>query len=401
MRHGVTDTVRSAGMLAALVLVLVLVLVVAAGGGDDSSAETTMATAPPTTSADAADDATENAFVAEAIARNELRTGPQTEWDGPSTGPQPSPGVTIAVVATDLTNATSAGVAAAVEEIGDALDWQVTVIDGQGTADGQLTAINQAIALGPDGIIGSGLDAATYSEALCEAQDLGIPFVGFHATGTPGTHEDICVFWSVSQDPAEIGQAMGDFVSAHSAGAGRSTVLYDANYAIARLKAENMRDQLELCTGCELLAYENSPLSEVTTRTPQLFTNWAQQFEAPWYTMTIADYYFDFAVPALRDAGVPTDDVLLVGSDGTAAAYERIRAGEYQIATVPVPERLEAFQTVDEIIRALAGEPPSGYLPPVYVVTADNIDQEGGADNQFDPSNEYQERYYEIWGVED
>lgn len=397
-----------------LLLLVALALVAAACGdgtdaGDTTGAPTTTAgsdTTEPegTTTSEGGEmtttsDASADDFVAQAIAANEARTVPQTEWTGPTSGPAPVEGTSVVVVATDLNNATAAGVAEAVEEIGAQIGWEVTVIDGRGTADGQLTAVNQAIALQPDGIIGSGLDAPSYQEALCEAESQGIPFVGFHATGTPGQHPDACVFWSVSQDPVEIGHALADYVVADSNGGGSSTILYDANYAIAQLKADSMREQFEKCGTCDLLSFENSPLSEVTTRTPQTFTNWTQEYESPWYTMTIADFYYDFAVPALRDAGVPTDAVRLVGSDGTDAAYERIRAGEYQVATAPVPERLEAFIVVDQMIRALAGEDPVEYFPPVYIVTADNIDAEGGDENRFDPSNGYEERYYEIWGV--
>src|SRR5690606_32917741 len=114
----------------------------------------------------------------------------------------------------------------------------------------------------------------------------------------------------------------------------------------ARAKAEGMRDEFAKCETCELLGYENSPLAEVETRTPQLFSTYVQQYGEDFqYVMTIADYYYDFAVPALESGGVPPDAVKLVGSDGTPQAYERIRNGQYQVATVPEPVHLQGYQT--------------------------------------------------------
>jgi ribose transport system substrate-binding protein len=54
---------------------------------------------------------------------------------------------------------------------------------------------------------------------------------------------------------------------------------------------------------------------------------------------------------------------------------------------------------VDEMNRAFAGQPPSGYVTPVHLVTADNIQFDGGPNNIFDPDNGYRDQYKRIWGV--
>lgn len=42
---------------------------------------------------------------------------------------------------------------------------------------------------------------------------------------------------------------------------------------------------------------------------------------------------------------------------------------------------------VDEVNRALASQPPNGYSTPVHLVTADNIKNDGGPKNSFDPAD--------------
>lgn len=59
---------------------------------------------------------------------------------------------------------------------------------------------------------------------------------------------------------------------------------------------------------------------------------------------------------------------------------------------------LQGWQLVDKLNRAFVGEDWSGYVPPLHVVTADNIAFDGGPTNVFDPGNGYRDAYKKIWG---
>jgi ribose transport system substrate-binding protein len=87
-----------------------------------------------------------------------------------------------------------------------------------------------------------------------------------------------------------------------------------------------------------------------------------------------------------------------IGNDGSPSAFQRIRSKEYQVATAADPLRQQAWQCVDELNRAFAGEPSSGYVGPVHLFTASNIDKDGGPNNVYDPQNGYQDAYRKIWG---
>ncbi|MDQ2737377.1 MAG: sugar ABC transporter substrate-binding protein, partial [Actinomycetota bacterium] len=127
-------------------------------------------------------------------------------------------------------------------------------------------------------------------------------------------------------------------------------------------------------------------------------TSWVSKYGSqPFYVLSVGDNDFDFAVPALTAGGVAKNTVKLIGSDGTPAAYQRIREGNYEVATVPEPSEMEAYQAVDEFNRAFAGQKDSGFVPSVYLVTKSNIDAEGGAKNLFIPSNNYAQHYENIW----
>jgi ribose transport system substrate-binding protein len=113
--------------------------------------------------------------------------------------------------------------------------------------------------------------------------------------------------------------------------------------------------------------------------------------------IAVNDLYFGFAIPSLRALSVPPSGPpqILSGVDGSVSAYERVRQGQNQAATIPEPLNLHGWQ----INRAFAGQPPSTYVTPVHVVTVDNIQYDGGSNNIFDPDNGYRDQYKKIWGV--
>ena len=85
--------------------------------------------------------------------------------------------------------------------------------------------------------------------------------------------------------------------------------------------------------------------------------------------------------------------------DGSVPAFQRIREKQYQIATVAEPLHLHGWQCIDELNRALAGQPPSGFVAHVHLFINANIEKDGGAQNIFDPGNDYKGHYKKIWGV--
>jgi ribose transport system substrate-binding protein len=125
-----------------------------------------------------------------------------------------------------------------------------------------------------------------------------------------------------------------------------------------------------------------------------------QQFGTKWTVgLGINDLYFDFASPALTAAGIgPSSPPQFISAgDGSIAAFNRIRSGYYQRATVAEPLNEAGWQAIDELNRAFAGAAPSGYVSPVHIVTKANINTNGGPQNIYDPNNDYKSHYEQIW----
>lgn len=340
---------------------------------------------------------TSNEPVAAAGAAVEARTAPQTKWLGPTTGPKTEPGKFIVYISTGENNPIGHLWGAYLQEAASKVGWRVTVLDGKSSPAEWVNAAKQAVALKPDGIVTSA-DAKTMQAPLSQAHDLGIPIVGLHGTANPGPDPEDYLFTNIVSNPTDIGRAMVQWAIADSNGGARIIFLYDAVYAISMIKRTGWQEALQTCSTCKLLKDDNFPIAEVPNRMRQEAISWVQQYPKPFYVVAVADYYYDFAVAALRQAGVKPSDVKLIGADGTKEAYERVRAGdEYQIVTIPEPIELQSWQAVDELNRAFHKQPPSDFVQPVYIVTKSNVDSEGGTNDQFVPSNNYRDVYAKIW----
>lgn len=343
-----------------------------------------------------------DALVDEAKAVVAKATARADRWEGPTTGPKAVGKKLVVYVAGDMRNGGILGVAKGVQEAAAAIGWTYREIDGQGTVSGQATGLSQAVALKPDAIVVGGSDAVEQKAALEEVASHGIAIVGWHAGPKPGPLDGTPVFANVTTDSMQVAQVAAMKAIADSDGKAGVVIFADSTYAIAIAKGRAMEAEIKKCAGCKVVAFEDTPLADVSTRIPQLTTTLLQQNGARWgYSLAINDLYYDFMPPALEAAGIAGDGnpQNISAGDGSESAYQRIRAKEHQAATVPEPLNMQGWQLVDELNRDFAKQPWSGFVPTVHLVTADNIAFDGGARNVFDPDNGYRDRYRAIWGV--
>ena len=324
------------------------------------------------------------------------------KWDGPTSGPAAAKGKTIIYVGGDLRNGGVEGVSRGVDEAAKAIGWTLRIIDGRGEISGHTAALNQAIALKPDGIIVGGFDAVEQNAALEGLKNAGIPFVGWHATIAPGPDAKTGMFANVNTRIQDVADTAAAMAIADSGGKAGVVIFGDSNYEMAIGKARMMEAAIKKCGGCTVLSLEDSPMTEASTRMPQLTTSLLQRYGDKWtYSLAVNDLYYDFMGPSLAAAGKNGTDTPknISAGDGSESAFQRIRTKQYQLATVPEPLHEQGWQLVDELNRAFAKQPWSGYVSGIHLVTADNIAFDGGPDNVFDPDNGYRDVYKKIWGV--
>jgi ribose transport system substrate-binding protein len=329
-------------------------------------------------------------------------TAPGAPWTGPTTGPKAQGKKLIVYASADQRNGGAQGVGDGAQEAAKVMGWDFRILDGQGSVQLRTTALNEAIALKPDGIILGTIDAAEQAPAVKQAVSQGIKVVGWHSAGAPGPVKDPPVITNITTDPNDVAKAAGLYAVVDSGGTAGVILFTDSIYAIATAKTNAEADAIKGCKSCSVLAVEDTPIGDLANRMPQLTTSLLAKYSKKWtYGIGVNDLYFDFSAPSLQSAGVDPATGYprqISAGDGSVPAFQRIRDHHYQIGTVAEPLHLHGWMCIDELNRAFAGEPPSGFVPPPHLFIASNLDHDGGPNNTYDPENGYRDVYKKIWG---
>ncbi len=322
----------------------------------------------------------------------------QDAFDGPTTGPAGAEGKTIVVLAGDLKNGGILGVTSGIEEAVDVIGWDVRVIDGAGSVQGRTAAIGQALALQPDGIVINGFDAVEQQAALEAVVAADIPMVAWHSGPVIGCDAPGGIFANVSTDAMTVSEVAAEWAIKDGGDDVGVVIFTDSTYQIAIDKADRIQETIEAMGGT-VLEYVDTPIADTSSRMGPLTTSLLQKYGDSWtHSLAINDLYFDFMGPALAAAGIPGDGSPKAGSagDGSEAAFQRIRAEQFQAITVAEPLNLQGWQLVDELNRAIQGEACSGYVTSPALVTTEGLEKLGDS-NAFDPDVAYREAYTAIW----
>ncbi|MEM1073723.1 MAG: substrate-binding domain-containing protein [Pseudomonadota bacterium] len=340
------------------------------------------------------------AFMATLLAGTILGSAVVAEvpWDGPTKGPAGAAAKSIVVLAADLKNGGILGVTAGVEEAAETIGWEVRVLDGAGSIQGRTAAIGQALALQPDGLVINGFDAVEQQAALESVTEAGIPMVAWHSGPKIGCDAPGGIFANVSTDAMTVSEVAAEWAM-QDGGDGMGAIIFtDSTYQIAIDKADRIKETIEGMGG-KVLEYVDTPIADTSTRMGPLTISLLQKYGESWtHALAINDLYFDFMGPALASAGISAESGPKAGSagDGSEAAFQRIRTENYQTITVAEPLNLQGWQLVDELNRAIQGEPCSEYITSPALVTQEGLSKIEG--NQFDPDTPYRAAYSAIWG---
>jgi len=270
----------------------VLALAAAACGGTSTS--NTNATPTPKT---------DEVFLQMAKDYVAMVTAPGTPWTGPTTGPTAQPRRLVVYVSSDQRNGGPQGAGDGAQEAAKAIGWDFRILDGQGSVQGRTTALNQAIALKPDGIILGNVDTQEQAPVIRRAAMLGIKMVGWHIGPTPGPVTDPPVFTNVTTDPREVAKAAAMYAIVDSNGTANVIHFKDSITTISTAKTNASEEVFKGCAGCRVLETEDTPMGDLANRMPSLATSLLTKYGKQWtYAIAVNDLYFDFSAPSLQAA---------------------------------------------------------------------------------------------------
>lgn len=315
-----------------------------------------------------------------------------SQWSGPDKGPAAVSDKRVIFLASDFRNGGVVGVYRSFERAAKLLGWQVRALDGRGDADELRRIADQALREAPDGVVlgGFGLAALGTPPRLLQQRD--IPVVGWHAGDHPGPNE--WLFSNVTTDPLVVADMAAELVIGD--GPVGVVIFTDSHFAIATAKSQRMAERVAACSNCRVLSVEDLAISRASTDVEKRVEQLQQRFGAAWtHTLAINDVYFDHMHLPLARLG-RKDIRLISAGDGSSKALGRIYSGlSQQIATIAEPLGAHGWQLVDELNRAFAGEPPSGFVAQPLLITTEVLRQSETITIELDSS--YEDAYLRLW----
>lgn len=291
-------------------------------------------------------------------------------------GPAAQADKTVVFIASDFRNGGVMGVYRGLEEASLKLGWKLSLEDGRGQKSTQATLLSRAVATRAHGIVLGGFEPTDFAEQVASIRQNRMVLVGWHAAKDPGPTRDL--FVNVSTHALTVAKMAADFVINDAIASKRPVgvvIFNDNQYAVANAKTEAMKQTIEACqgySGCKVLAIENVLISDVAATMQRVVPKLLAAHGAAWtYSLAINDVYFDEINYPLKLA--KRDDIRNISAgDGSAKALGRIAAGvSQQVASVAEPLKLQGYQLADELNRAFAGAPPSGFQSQPILVTTD------------------------------
>jgi ABC-type sugar transport system substrate-binding protein len=366
---------RSLGRLTVLGVAAAMALA-ACGSGDSGS---------DTASGAAVDVATYQQGAEKAMA-------PVSKFTGPTEGPKAQAGKKVMFLACGFEAEGCNLPAKAAEEAGDALGWDMTLVDGKFDPRIFSRAIQEAIDDKVDGIIIDAISVEAIAEPIKRARAAGIVVGSYDSANTPSKDG---VSYEVIADPKAQGKAMSDYMIWKTEGKARPFLLDAPEFKGPSTWLNAAGKGFEDCSSCKVVDRQNFVAGDAATRLPQLSLSTARQ--NPDMNVLVASY--DAAmlqtIPSLEQAGLLKN--IKVGTfNGVSPALQFVRDGKLS-ATVGGAMAWGAWAAMDNMNRVLAGQEAVEQNVPIRLITAENIDSiaPGGP---WDGDVDFRAAYKTIWG---
>lgn len=318
------------------------------------------------------------------------------KWEGPTSGPVKQAGKKVLFISQDFKNGGIStayrGFSAAAAELG----WDVNVVDGKSDAKTIHAAFLDAIHSHQDAIVLGGFQTDEFKDVVALAKQSKIILAGWHAAAEPGPSKDL--FINIATESSEVARMAADYAIQSGSGNVGVIIFNDNRFGVANAKTQRMKEIVEQCKKCKVLAVENLLISNAGKDIPAAVARLNKTYGKAWtHTLAINDVYFDAMNFPLASIG-RLDIKNISAGDGSNVALSRIKGGlSQQIATVAEPTNMQGWQLADELNRAFAGVPPSGYVTKPILVTTQLLKQIGTA--AIDSEVPYEKAYRSIWQV--
>jgi ribose transport system substrate-binding protein len=277
--------------------------------------------------------------------------------------------------------------------------WQFTEVDGEGSAQVESNAIEQAIVQHYNGIYMAVVDRNSVASALAHAHKAGIPVVTSISGNTPGGD----LFASVDAPDFEVGRRLAAWAIADAGGKPlKAAAIYLSLAGVNLFRAQGFVAQMKVCGWCTLveapLSYTIQTINSLPARVSSLIQvhpdlNYIFMDVGPWVT---------YVVQGMSNVTALAKNMTILSTDCVPDQLARMAARK------PFREICDGYASIqagwgaiDELNRAIQGRPRGGGKVAIQLFTSDTMNQiKHPTTIGYDVDNlDYRSLYRQSWGL--
>lgn len=390
--HVVTQRTKTARISVRLVAVLAVASAIVLSACSSSKSGSSNAGGATNSSAGSGSLAAFNSMVDQLLAK---RSAPVTNLP-PASGPKAAPNKKVYVIAClqaleGCQRESKTAVAA-----GQAIGWNVKLIDTQSVPSKMLAAVQQAIDDNADGIAVEAIDMATLAGPLKVAKSKGIKVVCFACVNSDNIADQVI---PSSQSFFDDGYALAAQIYKNTNGKPRILVISNKEVGVIANRLAGTEKFVADCVAaggdCKIVSEQYFLFADLQTRVAGLVTGTLRQHPETNALWMAFDSTSSFMTEGVQQAGISKDKIGLYGFDGNIPNIKDIRSGGYEVATMAGPFEWVGWAEIDALNRLFQGQAPVDNVVQSRIVTKDNLP----ATDTYAGDVAFMPAYLKDWGV--
>jgi ABC-type sugar transport system substrate-binding protein len=274
------------------------------------------------------------------------------------------------------------------------LGWSATTIGTDGSPEQLQNAFETALRQGADAIILNAVNRASVAKQIEAAKQRGVAFVT--SSSVDKTGDGILANVAGTQNSAKIGENLAAQIVADSDGKANTLYVNISAFQILQALGDQFKGSYtKYCPSCQYASLD-IPIASLGKDAPDRIVSYLRSHPQVNYVVLSVSNALGAGLPAaLRAAGI-ADKVKLVGQSGDTQTFQDLQAKNIN-SVVPYDYYTVDYLMLDALARHFAGAPAQQALPPLWIVTPENMPAEA-TKGMFPVVQSYRDEFKQLWG---
>jgi ABC-type sugar transport system substrate-binding protein len=274
------------------------------------------------------------------------------------------------------------------------LGWTAETIGTDGSPEQLQNAFETALRQGADAVIINAVNRASVAKQIEEARQQGVAFVT--SASVEKTGDGILANIADTRNSGNIGEHLAARIVADSDGKADTLYVNISAFQILKALGDQFQSSYEkYCPDCQYASLD-IPATSLGKDAPDRIVSYLRSHPQVNYVVLSVSNALGAGLPAaLRAAGL-ADKVKIVGQSGDTQTFQDLQANNIN-SVVPYDYYAVDYLMLDALARHFAGVPVQQALPPLWIVTADNMPAEA-TKGLFPVVPSYRDEFKKLWG---